>query len=162
MTMDSKVDLLLAQSTKAFEAEWERADRLTGRAERYLGAIAVVVGFGLVNIEDVLGSEGPIGGMASGWLGGASFLALLAAFLLALLALGTRDYWSYPGGETMVVNVAESEDYRSAVMEIVKMYFAAQEENSLINTRRAALIRWSGSALVLGFLLAIATRLIAA
>lgn len=157
--MDTRIDLLLTQSTKAFEAEWERADRLTGRAEKYLGAIGVVVGFGLVNADSAFTGVRHYYGTLSGWLGGATLLVLLTAFLLALLALGTRDYWSYPDGETIVVSVAESEDDQSAVMEVVKMYFAAQKENSLINARRATLIRLSGSALVLGFILAVTTRL---
>ena len=157
--MDTKIDILLTLSTKAFEAEWERTDRLTGRAEKYLGAVAVVIGFGLVNADDVFSSARALYGSPSGWLGVATLLALLVAFLTALLALGTRDYWSYPDGETIVVSVARSEDDQSAAMEIVRMYFAAHKENALINARRATLIRLSGGALVLGFLLAIVTRL---
>jgi asparagine N-glycosylation enzyme membrane subunit Stt3 len=154
--MATRVDLFLDQSCKAFEAEWQRCERLTGKAERYLAAVGVVVGFGLVSFDTAMNPDQP----AASYLLLASLGTLSLSFLLALLALRTRDYWSYPDEEAVVSGVLETSiDYEEAQMKLAKMYFCARDTNSEINAKRARLLAAAGFLLVTGFVLAVFNHL---
>ena len=148
--------LALETGIRAFEAEVQRSERLTGKAEKYLGGIAIVTGFASVQMDDLLNASGQLPGNVL-WILGPGFLALALSLLLSLLGLSTKDYWGYPDGEVIVAGLDASRDSEEMTLKLSKMYFAAHSHNAAINTGRSVLLRWSGYFLVAGFALVLLT-----
>jgi len=148
--------LVLETGIRAFESELGRSERLTNKAEKYLGGVALVTGFASLQMDDLLiRSAQPPGTLI--WLLGPGFLALALSILLAMLSLSTREYLGYPDGETIVAGLDASRDSEDMTLKLSKMYFDAHAHNAAINTGRSALLTWSGYCLVTGFALALLT-----
>src|SRR5215216_6007283 len=56
----AKVALIAQESEKSFQAEQARSDKLTEKAEKYIAAIALVVGFNLIQLDGA-GDAGLVG-----------------------------------------------------------------------------------------------------
>ena len=49
----SKIDLIVQESEKAFYQERARADKIGGAAEKIIGAVAFIVGFHLIETDQL-------------------------------------------------------------------------------------------------------------
>ncbi len=158
---DSKIDTILKESEKAFLAEATRKDKLTDKAEKYLAALALIVGFNLVDFERVT-LTGTASEVLSGLFAIGAFAMLGITLVLALLTLRVFEYASYPRGETLIDELKDeaiTDDI--AKVKLAKMYLGAYDNNARINDRRARLLSWSGVLLVIGFVSAVASQVAA-
>lgn len=155
----SKADFIVNESEKAFLAEGARMERLTTKAEKYAGAIAVIIGLHLIDFNRIKLSGNSRELLYVGLAAGA-LISLGLAMGLTLLSVRIRNYRSYPVGMTLIdelKNEALTED--GAKMRIAGMYLKAHDANSRTNDRRAKLLSYGSVLMVFGFALAVATRL---
>lgn len=158
----TKIDLVLEESRRAFEAEWGRKARLTGKAEKYIVAVGLIVGFELVGVPRPFGLTGPISEVIGRWLAVCSFLAMFLSFVFCLLALRTRAYRTHPRGDAIADSIkGKSISNEAAVVMVAKMYLAARGANAVINDGRAVVLSWAGALLISGLALAVASYLAA-
>jgi hypothetical protein len=153
----SKIDLILQESEKAFLAESERGKTLTEKAEKYIAAIGLVVGFQLININrSYLWSSWQ--SAISSSLAIVAFLTLGFSLVLALLSRRVYKYYSYPRGTTIIDELKNNEiTDEAAKIKVAKMYFEAHDKNAEINDKRAKYLSIVGVLIVLGFVLAVAS-----
>lgn len=156
---DTRLDLFIGESGKAFEAENDRRDKLTEKAEKLLTAVGVVAGFQLVDLKDLprTGSAWNDVGLA---LALASLAALGAAFVFALLGIRVRDYKGYPSKDNFIDALERAESDDDAKSRVANTYLASREANALINDARARRLSASGYFLIAGFAAAVASQLI--
>lgn len=148
----SKIELVFQESEKAFNAECEREDRLTTKAEAYIGAIVVIIGFKIVNFEALESIDFSAHSLSS-WLSLVSFLLFGVGLVFALVSRRVWDYLSYPRGESLIQELRPNTiDDDSAQIMVAKMYLEAREWNAQINDRRAVMLSKSGIFIVLGFI----------
>ena len=156
----SKVDLIMQESEKAFKAEVSRSETLTNKAEKYIAAVGLVVGFQLIDLNRLY--------FGSIWKQGLlDFLPLLAFFTLgaalvfALISRRVLNYLSYPRGETIINELKDNNiNEDAAKIKIAKMYLTAHDKNAGINDQRAKYLSIVGVLIVIGFVLAVASHLI--
>jgi hypothetical protein len=155
---ESKIDIILNESEKAFLAETTRAEKLTDKAEKYLTAIALIIGFNLIDFDRIT-IDGATNEILSGVFAISGFVMLGAALVLALLTLRVLQYGSYPRGETLIDDLKDKEITDDmAKIKLAKMYLGARDKNAQTNDRRARLLSWSGTLLVVGFVLAVISQ----
>jgi hypothetical protein len=156
-----KVDVVLEESAKAFYDEWKRTDRLRGLGERLIAAVAVVVGFHLIEIDN-LALVGVWEETIDSWLAVCGLLALSVSLVLTLLSMRIGAFHGRPRGMTLIDEVKDPDitDDVAKIM-IAKTYLQATEINAGINDRRGRLLMFSGALLVTGFVLAVASYVIA-
>lgn len=158
----TKIELLLEEGRRAFETEWGRKARLSAKAEKYMVAVGLILGFGLVRIHDRFALTGPASDVLGSWLAVGSLLAMSFSFSLCLLALRTRTYRSYPRGNAIADSIKDkSVSDEAAMVMLAKMYLTARDANVKVNDRRAVLASWAGMLLISGFVLAAASYLAA-
>lgn len=151
----SKIDLILQESEKAFIQERIRADKLWGASEKLIGAVAVIMGFHLIEI-DRLTLTGNWRQVAQGWLAICAIVALMLALFLALLSMQVQKYYSYPRGTTLIDDLKDdSITDQAAMIKIARMYLKAHDNNARINDKRARLVFYSLIMLVTGLLFAV-------
>ena len=154
-----KLDVIFRVSEKAFSAEARHAEHLTGKAEKYVGALAAVVALQLVDLNRVT-AHGTYKVMIPVWFAIGAMAALGISLILALLSMRVRKYFTYPVGKAIVDQLkADTITNEDAQYKIALMYFDAQKGNARINSVRAKTLSVSGALLVLGFLLAVASQL---
>lgn len=157
----SKVDLVFQESEKAFLAEIGRGERITDKAEKYIGAIAIIIGFKLIDLDSLKFSGQNSQALAS-WIAVVSFLVLGLSLVQALLSRRVLRYYSYPRGEKLIEDLRSDElDNDMAKVKIAKMYLTARERNALINDNRAKLLSVSGILIVIGFTVAAVGHIVA-
>ena len=153
--MMSKIELILQESEKAFLQERIRADKLGGAAEKLIGAVAVIVGFHLIE-TDQLTLTGNWQQVAQGWLAVSALVALMVSLLLALLSMQVQKYYSYPRGTTIIDQLKDDlVSDQAANIKIARMYLKAHDNNARINDKRAKLVFYSLAMLVIGLICAI-------
>ena len=156
----SKLDMVIQESEKAFLAEGARGERLTDKAEKYIAAVALVVGLQLIDLNR--------SGMWSNWKVGLSsllaivaLLALCSSLVLALLSRRVRGYLSYPRGTVIIDELKDSNVTDDvAKVKFARMYLTAHDKNAEINDKRAKQLSIVGVVIVIGFMLAVASHLI--
>lgn len=127
----STLAAVLETGIRALEAELQRSEWLRGRAEKYLGAVALVTGFGTIRIGDFFVAASHPHSSLGIWPLGSSFFALALSFVLAVLALRTRGYWSFPDGESLVGGLDASEEPEKISNKLFDMYFTLQRSPEL-------------------------------
>lgn len=155
----SKVDVIFQVSEKAFLQERMRADKLSAAAEKYVGAVVIIMGFQLIEIDQLTlsGSWSPA---LRGWLAVLALLALGVSTVCALLSIQVRKYYSYPRGTTLIDELKdESITDEVAKIKVARMYLSAHDINAGINDKRAKMLSYSGALLVSGLLLAVLSYL---
>jgi hypothetical protein len=155
-----KNDLILQESEKAFCSEAGRRERLTGKAEKYIGAVAVVIGFRLIELHPkttLANIQGEYYLIFSIF----SFLLLGASLILSLLGMQVKGYVSYPRGTELIDKLeGDSISDDEAKKAIASMYLRAHETNARLNDKKAKHLSYGGMLLVIGFLIAIMSYLI--
>jgi hypothetical protein len=155
-----KFDLIIQESEKAFRQERIRADNLGKAAEKLIGAVAIIIGFHLIEI-DQLRLVGKWEQAVHGWFSISALVALAISLFLSLLSMQIWKYYSYPRGTTLIDELRDeniSDD--GAKIKIARMYLKAHDCNAGINDKRARLILISGIVLISGLLLAVVSYLI--
>lgn len=157
----TKVDLILEQSEKSFMTEANRTERLTGKAEKYLAVIGLLVTVGLVNIKGPFTFGGTFSEVCSTWLNSATLIAFAMGFALTVFTMRNRHYVSHPHGSTLIDELKDEKiKLYEAQIRVAMMYLEARRVNAEINTERASVLKASGVLLVLGFVFAIASRIV--
>lgn len=156
-----KVDLIYEQSAKAFYEESKRTERIRDLAEKMIAAIALVVGFHLIEIDNlVLASTWQH--TLRAWLSICALTTLSISLVLAFLSMQVGKFYGPPRGMTLIDELkASAITDDMANIKIAKMYLNAYEINGKINDRRARHLLFGGTLLVVGFILAIASYLMA-
>lgn len=150
-----KLDLIFDESAKAFYDEWERTERLRNLGEKVVAAVAVVVGFHLIEIENVALAGAWLETLRS-WLAVCALLALGVSLVLALLSMRIGAFVGRPRGMTLIDELRDPEiTDEAAKVKIAKMYLQATEINARINDRRGRLLLFSSVLLVMGFILGV-------
>jgi hypothetical protein len=157
-----KIEIIARESEKAFLSEIERGKRLTDKAEKFIGAAALVIGLKIFDLHDLEGASKALGGAGmSVRLEFLGFMLLGGALVLASLSRRIQDHASYPRGQALIDDLKSdqvSDD--EAAIKVAKMYLDLHDQNAGVNDQRARLLAFSGNLLVSGFLLAFPGRLI--
>lgn len=151
--MADKLDVFLAVCSDALKSEQAATDRLTGKAEKYLGAIGAIVGFHIVEFGALTFSGNAMQTACS--------IAILAGLLLLFFAL-TATLWSmrvqagpgFPSSEKLQKVLAETGEDQ-ARSRVAAIYLALRDGISEINRKRAFTIRIAGALLIAGFLVSV-------
>ena len=150
-----KTDLIVQQSEKAFLQERARADKLIAAAEKYIAAVAVIIGFKLLDIEN-LSLTGSWQQIVHGWLTVLALLTLGTALLLTFWSMRVFKYYAFPRGTKLIDELKDPGiSDEAAKIKVARMYLSAHDTNAQINDRRARLLSVSSALLVAGFLLTV-------
>ena len=146
-----KIEVLSQISEKAFLAEQERAKNLTDKSEKYISAIAIIIGFQLLDIntlkikslDDLYNLLAIIG-----------LFALVVAFVTAFTSNRLYTYHSYPAADQYRSIFENNQvDEVSAKTAFLKMYWKLLDINIPLNDNRAKLLKVSANLITIGFLL---------
>lgn len=154
----TKLDFIVGESEKAFLTEAERTEKLTGKAEKLISAVAVVMGFQLIDFK-TLAFTRTCRGIFYACLALSALSTLGISLIIALWAMRVEHYQSYARNREIYdllepQNVTD-EQARDAM---ARMYLDARENNALINDQRAASLSDGTILLVTGiFLVALST-----
>jgi hypothetical protein len=156
----SKMDFVVQISEKAFLAESDRKKSLDDKADKFTSAIAVVLGFQLLDLKTVT-FPGIAQATLYNWFSIATLTVLGVSLFFALISRRMQGYNSYPRGPKFPQLTQMLED-SSIKEEIAKsamahMYLEAHEINGHFNDRRARYLSYSGTLLLIGFLLAVSS-----
>jgi hypothetical protein len=155
-----KIEIIVRESEKSFLMEQTRKRTLTERADKFIGAAAVIVGFQLTQISN-LALSGNRRQILHGWFSIGALVALAFSVLLTMLSMRVQEYHSYPRG-TKLIDELKDESITEDVAEIkiARMYLSAHDINAQINDERARLLSVGGILLVVGLGLAAVSYLI--
>jgi len=154
-----RVDVIAEVSEKAFNAENDRRDKITEKAEKYIAAVALIVGFKVFE-SDPLAMAGGARQATTAWLTVLTFIALGVALAFVLLSMRVRNYRTYaPGSELLDKIMGTDVTCETARIMVARMYLDAQEANSKINNQRAWKLAIGGFLLLAGFVLAVLSEL---
>ncbi|NWG08440.1 MAG: hypothetical protein HXY35_17315 [Chloroflexi bacterium] len=146
-----KLDTIYQVSEKAFQNEQERMKNLTDKSEKYVGAIAVIIGFQLLDIDKLKLSGNSA---CYNWLAVIGLIFLGIAFVSAVISNRVQNYHSYPAGEKFLEILDDDKiDDASATTALTTMYLTALDINRSLNHNRAKLLSLSGNLIALGFTL---------
>ncbi len=152
----NKIEIITRESEKAFLAEIGRGERLTDKAEKFVGAVALIIGLKVFNLDGTILNRLGL----AGFLALLSFILLGGALVLASLSRRVLEYASYPRGLTLIDDLkGDSVSDDAASIKVAKMYLNLYDHNARLNDRRAKLLALSGILLVAGFLLAVSSHL---
>lgn len=152
-----KVDVVFEESVKAFYDQGKRTDRLRNLGEKLIAGVAVVVGFHLIEMDN-LALVGGWEEKAGSWVAVCALLALSASLVLTLLSMRIGAFCGHPRGMVLIDELKDPDitDDMAKIM-VAKMYLQAQDINGGINDRRSRLLSFSGTLLLTGFVLAVAS-----
>jgi len=158
----SKIDLIFQECEKAFREETRREECLTDKAEKYVVAIASIIGFKIIDL-DSLNFSGLTSESLRSWLAVASFVVLGIALAYALKSRQVWNFLSYPRKKSgTIIDALKSNmiDDDTAMIKMAKTYEEIREHNALINDERAILLSHSGVLIVFGFIFAVTGHLV--
>ncbi len=154
-----KVDILFQESEKAFLAERARTETLDTKAEKLVGAVALIALLQLIGDSDPFPSRHKLDLVI--WTVG--IICLLIAIVLALFSGGVRRFKSYARGMRLVDEFRdENLGADDAKIRMSKFYLGAHDDNAIANDRKARLLMWSSVLLIGGLVLTIVGRLLTA
>lgn len=149
--------MFLTVCSDALKAEQDVMDRLSGKAEKYVAAIGVVLAFQAVNLQALSFSGRPAPVICSvGVVAGIALL--LAAMALALVSMRAQEYPTFPQSKHLEsLALAATDD--QAKSKTAKVYMALRDGILEVNEKRARLIKASGVILTVGLFLSILGQL---
>lgn len=154
-----KVDILFQESEKAFLAERARTETLDTKAEKLVGAVALIALLQLIGDSDPFPSRHKLDLVI--WSVG--IICLLIAIVLALFSGVVRRFKSFPRGMRLVDEFRdENLGDDDAKIRMSKFYLGAHDYNAIANDRKARLLMWSSVLLIGGLVLTIVGRLLTA
>jgi hypothetical protein len=155
----NKISIIRETAEKAMAAETDRAKQLLGRAEKFTAGIVIVAGFQLWNLTGMLDPS-------SRWISDLCYLSLgvlSLSLLLAFYGMRLKGYAGYPRGdklwETLKSENVSDGDTEQAVIQLL---LKNRELNAKLNDAKMRLLFWCGVLFLVGFLLVIISRLLAA
>lgn len=155
----NKISIIMETAQKATTAETDRAEQLLGRAEKFAAGIVVVTGFQLWNLTGMLDPS-------SRWVNGSCYLSLgvlSLSLLFTLYSMRLKGYAGYPRGDTLWETLkSENVSDADAELAIIQLLLKNREQNAKLNDAKMRLLFWCGLLFVVGFLLVIISRLLAA
>ena len=154
-----RVDVIAEVSEKAFNAENERGRQIGEKAQKYIAAVAILVGFKIFNSAPLALTGGPREAV-SAWLTLVAFLVFGLSLAFILLSLRVRNYHTYARGSVLFEELKGIDvTYEIAKIKVARMYLEAQEINATINNQRARMLSIGGFLLLTGFGLAVLSEL---
>lgn len=155
----NKISIIMETAEKAMAAEADRAGQLLGRAEKFAAGIVIVTGFQLWNLTGMLDPS-------SRWASDSCYLSLAVlslSLVLAVYCLRLKGYAGYPRGDKLWETLkAENVSDGDAEQAIIQLLLKSREQNAKLNDAKMGLLFWCGVLFVVGFLLVIISRLLAA
>lgn len=146
-----KLETVFQISEKAFLAEQERAKNLTDKSEKYISAIAVIVGFQLLDLNTLTITTCK---NLHNWLAIIGLLALAAAFVTAFTSNRLYTYHSYPASDQYRSTFENGQvDEIGAQTAFLRMYWKLLDTNIPLNDNRANLLKISANLITIGFVL---------
>jgi hypothetical protein len=154
----NKLSLIKETAEKAMIAENERANRLSGKAERLTAGTIIVMGFQLLCAPNLLGS-------GSRWAGVACYLALAVlalAVFLGFCSMRLIGYAEYPRGDKLLdVLKPDNVSPDAAEEAITQLLLKNREQNVKLNDSKVRALSRCAWALFAGFILAAVSQLLA-
>lgn len=155
----NKISIIMETAEKAMAAEADRAGQLLGRAEKFAAGIVIVTGFQLWNLTGMLDPS-------SRWASDSCYLSLAVlslSLVFAVYCLRLKGYAGYPRGDKLWETLkAENVSDGDAEQAIIQLLLKSREQNARLNDAKMGLLFWCGVLFVVGFLLVIISRLLAA
>jgi hypothetical protein len=159
-----KIDLVVKISENAFFYESKRSEKIVSTAEKYMTAVALIIGFHLIEISPISLSKNYSGGcmkLITTWLSLIAFLVLGTSMILSFFSMTVKNFLSFPRGTKLLDEINNNRISSSiANIKVALMYLEAYEINANINDKRAKLLLLSGIFLILGFIIAVINFLI--
>ena len=154
----SKISLIKETAEKAMAAETCRTDRLSGRAEKWTAGIIVVTGFQLVSAPNLIGS----GSRWAQWTCYSALAVLALSLFFGFCGMRFNGCADYPRGDKLWETLKpESVSQDTAEEAIIQMLLKSREQNAKLNDAKARALSRCGWLLFAGFLLVIASQLLA-
>lgn len=146
-----KLETVFQISEKAFLAEQERAKNLTDKSEKYISAIAVIIGFQLLDMNSLILDAGK---NCYNWLGILGLILLGIAFVMAFTSNRIYVYHSYPTSD-QYLSILENTQMDDTLTKVsfTKMYWKLLDINTPLNNTRAKLLSSSANLITAGFML---------
>jgi len=155
----NKISIIMETAEKAMAAETDRAEQLLGRAEKFAAGIVIVTGFQVWNLTGMLDPS-------SRWASNSCYLSLgvlSLSLLFAFCSLRLKGYSGYPRGDKLWETLkSENVSDNDAEQAIIQLLLKNREQNAKLNDAKTGLLFWCGLLFVVGFLLVIISRLLAA
>jgi hypothetical protein len=155
----NKISIIMETAEKAMAAEADRAGQLLGRAEKFAAGIVIVTGFQLWNLTGMLDPS-------SRWASDSCYLSLAVlslSLVFAVYCLRLKGYTGYPRGDKLWETLkSENVSDDDAEQAIIQLLLKSREQNAKFNDAKMGLLFWCGVLFVVGFLLVIISRLLAA
>ena len=155
----NKISIIMETAEKAMAAEADRAGQLLARAEKFAAGIVIVTGFQLWNMTDILDPS-------SRWASDSCYLSLVVlslSLLFAFYGMRLKGYAGYPRGDTLWETLkSEKVSDDDAEQAIIQLLLKNREQNAKLNDAKMRLLFWCGLLFLVGFLLVIVSRLLAA
>lgn len=154
----SKSSIIKDAAEKALASENDRATRLFGKAEKITAGIIVVTGFQVLSAPNVLGS----GSLWAQCVCYFAFAVLGLSLFFGFFSMRSRGYADYPRGDKLweilkPENVSEDAAHEA----IIQMLLRNREQNAKVNDAKARTLAICGWLLFAGFLLGVASQLLA-
>lgn len=154
----SKISIIRDAAEKAMAAETDRTKQLLGRAEKFAIGIFIVAGFQLLDITMLVDSA--LRARESCYL---SLAALSLSLFFAFYSMRLKGYGHYPRGDKLWEHLkSETVSDDAAEQAVIQLLLKTREQNARLNDAKTGWLVWCGSLFFAGFMLVIASRLLAA
>src|SRR5450756_855248 len=153
----SKITIVKEAAEKALAIEGDRTRQLIGRAEKFVAGAAIVTGYQMTDLAQLLASS-------SLWAKVSCHLALGAlglSLFFGFYNLRLKGYAGYPRGDTLwetlkTENVSED----AAELAVIQLLLKTREQGAKLNDAKARSLAWCGWLLFAGILLVIGSHLL--
>jgi uncharacterized membrane protein len=140
----------------ALQAELNRGETLYKKAERLIAAVAVISGFQVLDMKTVISSQAGfylIIGVVF------SFVLLAASLVHAFLSIRVMEQKGYPEGRELLKRLEKSmKSAEKLTFEISGLYLDITSANTIINNKRAGLLKIGGHLLLAALLAIVVTN----
>ncbi|HSY20014.1 MAG TPA: hypothetical protein VK815_16840 [Candidatus Acidoferrales bacterium] len=153
----SKVTIVKEAAEKAMAAEGDRTRLLIGRAEKFVAGAAIVLGYQMTDLAQLLGSSSP-------WAKVSCHLALAAlglSLLFGFYSLRLKGYAGYPRGDTLWETLKPDDVTEDAAeLAVIQLLLKTREQSAKLNDAKAGSLSWCGWLLFTGILLVLGSHLL--
>ncbi len=146
---ENKLNALIDLSVRALQAESEVTAQHTDKAQKYIAAIGVILGFHVVEMKDLVFTGSTKLALSAIVLAGIG--VLLVAMWITLMSMRVRVYPTFPETQALDVLRSKATSERETKERILDVYLDIRDGILKVNQQRGRLLRMSGSLLMIGF-----------
>jgi cytochrome c-type biogenesis protein CcmH/NrfG len=151
--MEDKLAVFLTVCSDALRAEDAAMDRLTGKAEKYVAAIGVILAFLTAEMQLLSFRAGCTSEIFS-VLVVAGVVLLLIALAASVASMRVREYPTFSDSEYLM-RLADADTDDRARRSVAKLYLELRDGIRRVNERRALTLRVAGIAFTAGYVVSL-------